>query len=110
MSSLSYRTHSYGFNFFMECQNLTLFQRYVQFNFWDLDFYTEDRGLIFVTFSLFLPIESLILMLSKAPKLLQGCRLWIESQKNLEDINGANFAKKMQFFAKIRFIQNYTLR
>ena len=53
---------------FTECQNSTPFRRYDQFNFRGFDFCIGKRGVILVIFSLFLPIESSILML-KTPKL-----------------------------------------
>ena len=36
--------------FFTECQNSTRFRRYDQFNFRGLDFYIENRGVIFGDF------------------------------------------------------------
>ena len=66
-------------------------------------------------FSLFLLIKSSLLML-QAPKLSQRCRLWVESQKNLEDEKFWKFWsklcklwKKMSFSTKLRFIQKHVL-
>ena len=98
---------------FTECQNSTRFWRYDQFNFWGLDFYIGNRGLIL---SLFVPIKSSKLLF-KAPKLSQRCRSRIESQKkslrwNIFKFRSkfGKFWQKMPSVTKMQCIENHILQ